>query len=46
MSSEALILVSIVWTTVALTTGFFFYKILTMPKKAESDSDDDEMIED
>jgi hypothetical protein len=38
METPALILVVTVWSTVTFITGYFFYKILTVPKKAEPDS--------
>lgn len=44
METPALILVTVVWSTVTLITGFFFYKVLTTPQKSEPDSfsDNDE----
>jgi hypothetical protein len=44
METPALILITIVWSVVIFTTGFFFYKILTIPQKTETDSfsDNDE----
>lgn len=44
METPALILVTVVWSTVTLITGFFFYKVLTIPQKSEPDSfsDNDE----
>lgn len=38
MTTSALILVSIVWTTVISITGYFFYRVLSAPKHAEPDS--------
>lgn len=38
METPALILISIVWSIVIFTTGFFFYKVLTIPQKTETDS--------
>ncbi|MFN5911901.1 MAG: hypothetical protein ACK45H_11235 [Bacteroidota bacterium] len=44
MATSALILVVTVWSAVTFITGYFFYKILTVPQKPEPDSfsDDDE----
>jgi hypothetical protein len=41
MDTPALILVTIVWSVVTFVTGFFFYKVLTMPQKSEPDSFED-----
>lgn len=38
MSTSALILVSVVWTTVTAITLYFFYKVLVTPPKDEPDS--------
>lgn len=38
MSTAALIMMSVTEVIVTAITGYFFYKILTMPKKAEPDS--------
>lgn len=38
MSKEALIMVITVWTIVPSITAYFFYKVLTTPKKEEPDS--------
>jgi hypothetical protein len=38
MTTSALVLITIVWTTVTLITGYFFYLVLTAPKHAEPDS--------
>lgn len=38
MSKEALIMVIAVWTIVPSITVYFFYKVLTTPKKEEPDS--------
>lgn len=38
MSSGALILLVSVWSIVIFITGYFFYRILTMPQHAEPDS--------
>jgi hypothetical protein len=44
METPALILVIVVWSAVTFATGFFFYKVLTIPQKTETDSfsDNDE----
>ncbi len=44
METPALILVIVVWSSVTLITGYFFYKVLTLPKHPEPDSfhDNDE----
>jgi hypothetical protein len=44
METPALVLISIVWSIVIFTTGFFFYKVLTTPQKTESDSFSDNDI--
>lgn len=41
METSALILIVIVWSTVTFMTGYFFYKVLTIPKKIEPDSFDE-----
>ena len=38
METPALILITIVWSSVTLITGYFFYKVLTIPKNPEPDS--------
>jgi hypothetical protein len=38
METPALILIIIVWSSVTLITGYFFYKVLTIPKNPEPDS--------
>lgn len=38
MSSGALILMISVWSVVISITGYFFYRILTMPAHPEPDS--------
>lgn len=38
MSTGALILLISVWSSVIFITGYFFYRILTMPKHTEPDS--------
>lgn len=44
MSTSALILIIIVWSSVTLITLFFFYKVLTVKPQSEPDSfsDNDE----
>jgi hypothetical protein len=44
METSALVLVIIVWSVVTFITGYFFYKVLTIPHKPEPDSfsDNDE----
>jgi hypothetical protein len=44
METKALVLVTVVWVSVTLITGYFFYKVLTIPSKSEPDSfsDNDE----
>lgn len=46
MSSGALILMISVWSTVIFITGYFFYRILSMPKHQEPDSfiENDEIV--
>jgi len=41
METPALILVIVVWSSVTLITGYFFYKVLSLPKHPEPDSFDD-----
>jgi hypothetical protein len=38
MSTGALVLMTSVWSIVILVTGYFFYRILTIPKHQEPDS--------
>lgn len=38
MNTSALILLVSVWSIVTFATGYFFYKVLTIPQKTESDS--------
>jgi hypothetical protein len=38
MTTSALVLITIVWITVSLITGYFFYRVLSTPKHAEPDS--------
>lgn len=38
MNTSALILLVSVWSIVTFTTGYFFYKVLTIPQKTEPDS--------
>jgi hypothetical protein len=38
METPALILVIVVWSTVTLVTGYFFWKVLSLPKHPEPDS--------
>ncbi|MCE2683180.1 MAG: hypothetical protein ACK49D_00535 [Flavobacteriia bacterium] len=38
METPALILVIVVWSSVTLITGYFFYKVLSLPKHPEQDS--------
>jgi len=46
MNTSALVLMSSVMLVVTIITAYFFYKVLTVPKKPEPDSysenDDDE----
>lgn len=47
MTTSALILIIIVWSTVTLITLYFFYRVLAAPKHAEPDSfsdNDEELI--
>jgi hypothetical protein len=41
METPALILVIVVWSSVTLITGYFFYKVLSLPKHSEQDSFED-----
>jgi hypothetical protein len=41
METPALILVIVVWSSVTLITGYFFYKVLSLPKHPEQDSFED-----
>jgi len=45
METPALIMVIVVWSSVTLITGYFFYKVLSLPKHPEPDSfpDNDEV---
>jgi hypothetical protein len=38
MNTSALILIVIVWSVVTFATGYFFYKVLTIPQKTDTDS--------
>jgi len=38
MNSSAMILMAVVQLTVIAVTGYFFYLVLTLPKKSEPDS--------
>jgi hypothetical protein len=38
MSTSALILIVITWSSVTFATGYFFYKVLTTPSKPEHES--------
>lgn len=38
METPALILVTIVWSIVISATAYFFYKVMTIPQKTETDS--------
>ena len=38
MSTQALTLIVITWSSVTFATGYFFYKVLTTPSKPEQDS--------
>lgn len=38
MSTSALVLIIIVWTSVTAITGFFFYKVLSIKPNPEPDS--------
>lgn len=38
MSTQALTLLIIVWSTVTFATGYFFYLVLKTPNKPEPDS--------
>ena len=38
MSTSALILIVVTWSSVSFATAYFFYKILTIPSKPEQDS--------
>jgi hypothetical protein len=38
MNTSALILLVTVWSIVTFATGYFFYKVLTIPQKTETDS--------
>jgi hypothetical protein len=38
MNTSALILLVTVWSIVTFATGYFFYKVLTIPQKTDEDS--------
>jgi hypothetical protein len=38
MSTSALILIVVTWSSVSFATAYFFYKILTIPSKPEHES--------
>jgi hypothetical protein len=38
METPALILVIVVWSSVTLITGYFFWKVLSIPNHSEPDS--------
>jgi hypothetical protein len=38
MSTSALVLMIVVQSTFTIVTGYFFYKVLTAPKRDEPDS--------
>ena len=38
MSTSALILIVVTWSSVTFATAYFFYKILTIPSKPEHES--------
>jgi len=38
MNTSALILIIVVWSIVTFATGYFFYKVLTIPQKTGDDS--------
>jgi hypothetical protein len=38
MNTSALILLVSVWSIVTFATGYFFYKVLTIPQKTDTDS--------
>ena len=38
MSTSALILIILTWSSVTIATAYFFYKILTIPNKPDQDS--------
>lgn len=41
MNTSALILLVTVWSIVTFATGYFFYKVLTIPQKTDADSHSD-----
>jgi hypothetical protein len=41
MNTSALILLVSVWSIVTFATGYFFYKVLTIPQKKDTDSHSD-----